>query len=402
MRQSFVAVLVAVLVASVAAPVHAQAPATERASFVTVLGRDTVAIESFVRTGGRIEGDIVIRVPGTVRLRYAVDAMSDGRFATSALETIPLGTAAIPARKVSLVAARDSVRITVDSAGRQRRETRAMASDALPLLLTGFNESFGLYGSLGLYELLLTGRAARRDASRDSVELPTVAIATGRSTTRRFVRRSSEVVDVDFFKIAWIHLTHDDSARIQYVDARETTEKTESRRTAYIDVERAAKSFAARDRSGNGFGPASPDQVAMASLGSARLRIAYGSPRRRGRDVLGQVVPFGQVWRTGANAATTLAVDHDVVIGGASVPTGVYSLWTIPRADGVTLVINRQAGQWGTEYHPERDLVRVPMRTATVPARQEHFSIGIEESARASELRIAWDTFVWSVPIVAK
>jgi hypothetical protein len=398
MRHPFVAVLVA----SVAAPIHAQAPATERASVVTVLGRDTVAIESFVRTAGHIEGDIVIRVPGTVRLRYAVDATSEGRFARSRVETIPLGTSDIPARKVSLVAERDSVRITVDSGGRQRRETRAMTPDAVPLLMTGFNESFGLYASVGLYELLLARRPAMHDASRDSVELPTVAIATGRSSTRRFVRRSPVMVDVDFFKIAWIHLTHDDSTRIQLVDARETTEKTESRRTAYIDVERAAKSFAGRDRSGNGVGPASPNQVTTKSLGATRLRIEYGSPRRRGRDVLGQVVPYDQVWRTGANAATTLAFDHDVVIGGASVPAGVYSLWTIPRADGVTLVINRQAGQWGTEYHPERDLVRVPMRTATAPARQENFSIAIDGSERGPELRIAWDTFVWSVPIVAK
>jgi hypothetical protein len=398
MRHAFVAVLVA----SVAAPVHSQAPPTERASVVTVLGRDTVAIESFVRTGGHVEGDIVIRVPATVRLRYAVDATSEGGLARSLVETIPLGPAPISARKVSLVAERDSVRITVDSGGRQRRETRAMTADAVPLLMTGFNESFGLYGSVGLYELLLTRRPAMQDASRDSVELPTVAIATGRSTTRRLVRRSPDVVDVDFFKIAWIHLTHDDSARIQSVDARQTTEKTESRRTAYIDVERAAKSFAARDRSGNGVGPASPNQVASVSLGSTRLRIEYGSPRRRGRDVLGRVVPYAQVWRTGANAATTLAVDRDVVIGGASVPAGVYSLWTIPRADGVTLVINRQAGQWGTEYHPERDLVRVPMRTATARARQENFSIAIDGSERAPELRIAWDTFVWSVPIVVK
>ena len=132
------------------------------------------------------------------------------------------------------------------------------------------------------------------------------------------------------------------------------------------------------------------------------MRIAYGSPRRRGRDILGQVVPYGQVWRTGANSATDIAIDHDVMIGNASVPAGAYSLWTIPQQDSVTLVINRQAGQWGTEYHKEQDLARVPMRTATAPTRREDFAISIEGPDRARELRIAWDRFVWSVPIVVK
>jgi DUF2911 family protein len=379
-----------------------QVPVGERASFVTVLGRDTVAIESFVRTATRVEGDIVIRVPATIRQRYAVDRTSDGRFARSIVETTPLGADAIPARKVSLVVERDSLRITVDSAGQQRRETRPVASNAVPLFVTGFNESFGLYEALGLHEFFLAQPPVADDPPHDTLEVKSIAIATGRSGTRRLVRRSPHEVDIDFFKIAWTHLTLDDSARILSADARETTEKTESRRTTYIDVGRAAKSFASRDRSGGAIGSASPDQVVTVSLGSTRVRIAYGSPRRRGRDILGHVVPYDQVWRTGANSATEIAIDHDVMIGDASVPAGAYSLWTIPQQDGVTLIINRQAGQWGTEYHKEQDLARVAMRTATAPTRREDFAISIDGPDRARELRIAWDTFVWSVPIVVK
>jgi hypothetical protein len=331
-----------------------------------------------------------------------VDRGSGGQFTKSVVETIPLGTDDIVARKVSILAERDSLRITVDSAGQQRKETRSIAPNAVPLFITGFNESFGLYEALGLYEFFLAQPSSTKDTPRDTFEVKSIAIATGRSNVRRLVRPSPRELHFDFFKIAWTHLTVDDNARILSADARETTEKTESRRAAYIDVGKAAKSFASRDRSGNGIGSASPNQIVTASLGSARVRIAYGSPRLRGRTALGQVVPFGQVWRTGANSATEIAVDHDVMIGDARVPAGAYSLWTIPRPDGVTLVINRQAGQWGTEYHQEQDLARVPMRTATVPARRENFAIGMEGPDRARELRIAWDTFVWSVPIVVK
>jgi hypothetical protein len=393
---------VAVFIACFTSPIHGQSSAGERASFVTVLGRDTVVIESFARTASHIEGDMVIRVPATVRQRYSVDRTADGRFARSVVETIPLGTDDILARKVTILVDRDSARITIDSAGQQRRETRSVPPNAVPLFLTGFNESFGLYEALGLYEFLLAQPSGTKDTPRDTFEVKSIAIATGRSNTRRLVRRSPRELGFDFFKIAWTHLTLDDSARILAADARETTEKTESRRTAYVDVGKVAKSFASRDRSGSGIGSASPNQVVTASLGSTRVRIAYGSPRRRGRNVLGQVVPYGQIWRTGANSATEIAVDHDMMIGDASVPAGAYSLWTIPQQDGVVLVINRQAGQWGTEYHKEQDLVRVPMRTATVPTPRENFAISIEGPDRAKELRIAWDTFVWSVPIAVK
>ena len=394
--------LVAILIAGFTSPIRGQSSAGERASFVTVLGRDTVVIESFARTASHLEGDMVIRVPATIRQRYTVDRAADGRFLKSVVETIPLGTDDIVGRKVMLLVERDSLRVTVDSAGQQRRETRSMPPNAVPLFLTGFNESFGLYEALGLYEFYLAQPSLTHGSPRDTFEVKAIAIATGRSNTRRLVRRSPRELDFDFFKIAWTHLALDDSARILSADARETTEKTESRRTSYIDVGKAAKSFASRDHSGGGMGSASPNQVVTASLGPTRVRIAYGSPRLRGRTVLGQVVPYGQVWRTGANSATEIAVDHDVMIGSATVPAGAYTLWTIPRPDGVTLVINRQTGQWGTEYHQEQDLTRVPMRTTSAPAPRENFAVTIEGPDRAKELRIAWDTFVWSVPIAVK
>ena len=394
--------LVAILTAGVTAPIHGQSSAGERVSFVTVLGRDTVVIESVARTANHMEGDMVIRVPATVRQRYTVDRTVDGRFVKSVVETIPLGTDDIVGRKVTLLVERDSLRVTIDSAGQRRKETRPIAPNAVPLFLTGFNESFGLYEALGLYEFFLALPSVTKDIPRDTFEVKSIAIATGRSSTRRLVRRSPHELDFDFFRIAYTHLTLDDSARILSADARETTEKTESRRTAYIDIGKAAKSFASRDRSGGGMGSASPNQVVTATLGPARVRIAYGSPRLRGRTALGQVVPYGQVWRTGANSATEIAIDHDVTIGNATVPAGAYSLWTIPRQDGVTLIINRQAGQWGTEYHQEQDLARVPMHRANAPTPREDLAISIEGPDRAKALRIAWDTFVWSAPIVVK
>ena len=129
----------------------------------------------------------------------------------------------------------------------------------------------------------------------------------------------------------------------------------------------------------------------------------YGSPRRRGRTILGAVVPYDRIWRTGANEATMLVFDKDMTIGGAPVPAGAYSLWTIPKADGtVQLVINRQHGQWGTDYDHSQDLVRVPMKSSTAPSPQENFAINITGTGNTGELRMSWDAFIWSVPIAMK
>jgi hypothetical protein len=202
--------------------------------------------------------------------------------------------------------------------------------------------------------------------------------------------------------MAWNHVMLDAAGRIASVDARETTEQTITTRADGIDVVELAKQFANRDRKGTSIGIASPPQTVRGSLGGSPVVLIYSSPRLRGRKVLGNVVPYDKVWRTGANSASILALDKDIEIGGKLVPAGTYSIWTLPTRDGVQLVVNQQRGQWGTEYHPEQDLVRVPMTVSTVATPREDFAISLDGSGRTAVLKIEWDTFVWSVPVAAK
>jgi len=133
-----------------------------------------------------------------------------------------------------------------------------------------------------------------------------------------------------------------------------------------------------------------------------RLAVDYSRPSRRGRTIFGGIVPWGQVWRTGANTATTLITDAAVVIGGAAVPKGQYSLYTIPTSTGWTLIINRAVGQSGTEHDPAQDLVRIPMTIESLPESVELLTIGIEPRGTGSVLTIAWDrTRAW-IPVAAQ
>lgn len=372
----------------------------EKSSYITTLGRDTVVVESVARLANHLVGDIVVRVPSTVRLHYDVEVRPDGSVLRSTLDTDPMGAKGMAARRMILDFAGDSVRVSTDSAGQKRTVTRALPKGTVPTFMTGFGASYGLYSSMGLYELLLE---RSRPATNDTLTVPGIDIATGAVAKRKFLARSATQVDVDYFGILWTHLTVDATGHISAADARATTEQTETHRTDFVDAAAMAKGFASADHSGKGIGAASPNLIEKGSIAGQTIVAAYGSPRRRGRTILGAVVPYDRVWRTGANEATTIIFDTDLTIGGAPVPAGSYSLWTIPKSDGtVQLVVNKQHGQWGTDYDPAQDLVRVPMQSSTAPAPQEDFAINITGAGNTGALRISWDAFVWSVPITAK
>jgi hypothetical protein len=373
------------------------APADEKASFVTTLGRDTVAVEAAERAGDRLTGDIIVRVPATVRVHYDVELRADGSVKRSTYESEPMGSKGMAGRRLTLDFDGDSVRATIDSAGQSRKVVRPAPKGVVPMLMTGFGASYGLYSAMGLYELLLQ---RTKPSVNDTLTISAIDIANGAITRRKFLARSDTEIDVDYFGILWTHLTVDPNGRITAADASETTEQTKTQRAESVDLGALAKSFASADRSGKGVGAASPNLVAKGMIGGQSVVVSYGSPRRRGRVILGAVVPFDKVWRTGANEATVLTIDKNMTIGGAQVPAGAYSLWTIPKRDGtVQLIINRQHGQWGTNYDSAQDLVRVPMKASTAPAPQENFLVDIPGSGASGELRISWDVFVWSVPV---
>ena len=141
------------------------------------------------------------------------------------------------------------------------------------------------------------------------------------------------------------------------------------------------------------------DTVALALAPAQRIWVDYGRPSMRGRKIMGGLVPYGRVWRTGANAATTLVTDVDLDLGGTRVPRGTYTLYTIPTSRGWTLIVNRQTGQWGTEYDPSRDLVRIPMQTTTLRQPVEQFTIALERGrAGAGMLVLSWENTRATVP----
>lgn len=156
-------------------------------------------------------------------------------------------------------------------------------------------------------------------------------------------------------------------------------------------------------QAGGGGPVASPRDTARGTIGGANLLVDYGRPSKRGRVIWGGLVPWGEVWRTGANAATTFVTDKDLVIGGTTVPAGTYTLYSVPNQSGPwQLVINKQTKQWGTEYHQEQDLARIPMTASPVSLPVDKFEISIVPAGQGGTLRLTWDATQASVGIRVK
>ncbi len=125
--------------------------------------------------------------------------------------------------------------------------------------------------------------------------------------------------------------------------------------------------------------------------GAGRVVIDYGQPHARGRQIVGNMIPYDRVWRTGANEATSFRTTVDLTIGGVRVPRGDYTLYTLATRNGWKLIINRQTGQWGTEYDAKQDLARIDLRHRTLREPVESFTMWlVPTGSTRGTLRLAW------------
>jgi len=135
----------------------------------------------------------------------------------------------------------------------------------------------------------------------------------------------------------------------------------------------------------------SPPGTAETTINGKKITIKYSRPSAKGRKIFGGLVPYGQVWRTGANEATSLTTDADLMFGSVKVPKGSYTLYTLPTEGGWKLIINKQTGQWGTVYEQGQDLARVDMKTSKLSAPVEQFTITLSSKGSTGTLKLDWE-----------
>jgi hypothetical protein len=142
----------------------------------------------------------------------------------------------------------------------------------------------------------------------------------------------------------------------------------------------------------------SPRKEMRATLDGVEVKVLYGSPSVKGRSIWGELVPYGEVWRTGANEATTITFDQDVMIAGKALPAGVYGLFTLPGKESWTLIFNGQPEQWGAyEYKEAEDVLRVEVTPTVGVAMSETLEFAVE----GDDLVLLWEKVMVPVPISA-
>lgn len=381
--------LAAVLLATVAAAACRPEPEASW-GFIATLGTDTTSVERVTRRGNRITGDAVGRSPLVVRRRWEATLAPDGSVQRWTMDThipnAPDGEQTLHheierndgAIRMVRQAGRDSMDHTVREPSMRTVPWNAFLYSTSELL---FQNARGLPDTARVGQYFFEGWAEGK-----------LGFARVRSLGDGRVSITSTGLAGSGLAVL------DSGGRMLSYSGAGTTYHQEVRRISDVpDLDALLQRFAADERAKGVQRWLSVRDTMRATLGPATITVDYSRPLQRGRPLLGTLIPYGQVWRTGANAATQLTTSAPIRLAGVPLDSGTVTLWTLPAERDVQLVINRETGQWGTSYRAEHDIARIPMRVDRPEAPVEAFTIRIDSAA--SRLVMEWGTFRWSVPV---
>jgi len=153
----------------------------------------------------------------------------------------------------------------------------------------------------------------------------------------------------------------------------------------------AVSAYAQKDKSKR----PSPPAKAEGTIDGVKVVIDYSAPSVKGRKIFGGLQPYGQVWRTGANEATSFEIDKNIKVEGKELPKGKYTLYSIPGEKEWTVIFNKQTGQWGTEYTESSDALRVTVKTEKTASLVEQLNIAI----KGNKIVISWENSQFAVNV---
>jgi hypothetical protein len=369
---------------------------SERGGFIVRLGTDTIAIESFTRTGAALEGRFASRVGQFVEWAYVVRLGPDGAARSYDLTLVRASTPNTPPQHRTITFQNDSAILTMTRGDSTRTTRLAAPKGGFPFL----NHSFAIYE--------LVARAARA-ARRDTFTTAEAIFGSPQMYATTVVKQGPDSLVVAIDNGLGVRLKVDPKGKVLGANGHGTTQQVDVDRRDGLNFQALADAFATRPLAGQ----LSPADSVRANLDGAAIAIDYSRPSMRGRKIFGgDPVPWGQVWRTGANFATRFTTTADLVIGGQTVPAGTYTLWTLPAPTGWKLIVNRQtkapctdaascadprrANLWGTDYSADSDFVRVDMQVERLPQPVEQFVIRVEPQGAGggggAVLRLEWET----------
>ena len=350
--------------------------------FVVRIGTDTLAIEQYTRTQDRLQGEQVLRSPRTVHRLYSATFGSGGDIARFELVTHNVSGAPGPAETKAVAEfTGDSAVVTVP----RRDSTVTLRVKAGPGAVPFIGQGFGLIEEV-----------ARRARASGSARYTTTMLSLGDTEPLEVTvtPRGPDSLTLVLGAIGPLRARVDAQGTLLGLSGIGGTMQVTVERTHSLDFAAVGKGFAPRS-----LGVLSPPDSVKANVAGAALAVRYSRPSTRGRAIFGNVVPWNQVWRTGANQATIFETSADLVIAGTPVPAGKYSLWTLPSPAGWKLIVNKNTGQWGTDYNAQYDLARLDMTVEQLRQPVEQFTIAIKPRGTGGVLQLEWERTRGWVPL---
>jgi hypothetical protein len=349
-----------------------------------------------IRTSQEILGDAVERYPQVVIRHYDAFLNPDGsvrRFAIDNRYPNPLPRQ-FATQSFIVDFSDDSIHITI----RRGDSTRTVAVGVTGSLVMPWTMV-----TAGMYEQLFIAALKKPGDSVVVAQYTPGQVSLGRTVVRRL---NLDSVSMTLFGLPLYARVDRATGRLLTLSGEHTTDKFVTERLASPpDLGPVIERFTASEKASGVARSMSSHDTVRATIGVAQMRIDYGRPLLRGRKALGNpaLVPFDAVWRTGADAATQFTTTASLSLGGVELMPGSYSLWTMPTRTGAMLIVNRQHGQWGTEYDPDQDVGRVALKTENLPAPIEQFTIRIVPiSDTSGSLVLEWERFRWTAAITVR
>ena len=350
-------------------------------SFFVRLGRDTIAVERYRHLKNQLIGEALLRTPVTRHLKLTVTFKDDGTPSWWEIINSPVpgtgDTGPVQRGLVTIVGDTAHVEYGVGTNQRPLRKI-ALPSAMMPLQMPFYS----------------TYQVALQNARKQPSDTLLTMLAANAPLSYRIAYPRPDSITLFHPQSGTTVVTTDSSGRLLRMNAEGTTFKVMVLRSAKpISLEPWARRFAKADSTGKSIGFLSPRDSINVEFTFGNVIIDYSRPSKRGRVIFGGIVPWDSVWRTGANAATSLEIENGTVtIGDVRIPKGKYTLWTLPSKTGWKLIINKQTGQWGTAYDATQDLARIDVKTERVAVPVDQFKIDVKRiSGTNGLLTLTWD-----------
>ena len=348
-----------------------------RFGFVTQLGSDTLAIENIVASPNEIQASVLLLSPEVRRAEYTL-TLVDEKFETLNTQWYRMDSL-MYVEEYNIDG--DTLRWLRTSGETKRDGAQKVVPGMLP-----FIDMVHWPFELMLNQLESDTSHVRVFSGRRGFDFKAWKTGNEEAIIKHPTRGEMDV------KI-------NESGQLVYLNASRTTRALTVNRTEAQDIVSLESRFLAIEKSGKKFGALSGRGEGSFSLSSAAIKLDYGTPQKRNRDIWGGLIKYGKLWRTGANRATHFTTDSDLLVGDLEVPAGEYTFFSIPAAEELVLIINTQTGQNGQTYNESLDLGRLSMKYRESEELVEVFTIDVVEESESYLLRLRWDGGEYVAPV---